>query len=344
MNSLGLPIAPLRDALSGFLSHQPEVHRVQRPRFAPTAMASGHLEPAVGFALQMLAEPLPWNWAVPALGMTPAEAYGFFDFMPASLHGPTYVPSSQSFSKNYVGFLNLLNPEAVLGAPALETALMANKPPTDSSGALPAGWTRVNFISEGLVVRPAWSIPLYPLDWVNSVAHVPMKLDLAGSGAILARGKQQDLIAGPAVASLGISASAWGAISISPGSWFDSAIIATARLCDKPYRDPNLSNARVLGEGGMLPCRVAQFVVVLNPNFEMDFLSSALSTDQAADAPAHTVWTAGLCFSSAGQVAGSIPAAISVKPISETMTRVTAQANGQDRAFIIAVYVESMAT
>lgn len=343
MNPLRLPIAPLRNALSGFLGHQSEVQRVQRSGFASNAMAGGHLEPAVGFALQMLAEPLPWNWAVPELGMTPADAYGFFDFMPASLQAHTYVPSSQSFSRNYVGFLNLLNPETVLGAPALETALMANKPPANPSGALPAGWTRVNFISEGLVVRPAWSIPLYPFSWIQSVARVPMNLDLAGSGAILARGEQQDLIAGPAVAEQSIYASAWGAIPISPGSWFDSAIIATVRLCDKPYRNPNLSNTRVLGEGGMLPGRVAQFVVVLNPTLEMDFLSSALSADQAADAPAHTVWTAGLCFSSTGQVAGSIPAAVSVTPISETMTRVTAQANGQDRAFIIAVYIESMA-
>ncbi len=113
------------------------------------------LPPAQGMHLQMVAEPIPWNWPVPALGMTPAEAYAFFDAMPVSLSVVTYVPSALSFSRNYAAWLELLRPDALPSVP------------------LPPGWTRVNTVAEGLVARLAWTIPLFPSDWILSAPRAP---------------------------------------------------------------------------------------------------------------------------------------------------------------------------
>lgn len=146
-NLLQADAASLRDALDGWL---------RRAR-APAGTAG--LPSAQGMCLQMLARPIPWNWPLPALGMTPPEAYALFDTMPASTTGVTYVPSLMSFSRNYAAWLELLRPDALPRTPSLQSELDANRPPDHPSGPLPPGWTRVNTVAEGLV---AWRMVRLP--------------------------------------------------------------------------------------------------------------------------------------------------------------------------------------
>ena len=287
--------------------------------------------PAQGMVLQMLAEPLPWNWPVPALGMTPAEAYALFDAIPASISGVTYVPSAMSFSRNYAAWLELLRPDALPSLPTLASELAANRPPTNPGGPLPPGWTRVNTLAEGLVARPAWTIPIFPSDWVLSVPRSPMSLGVADSVAPASAPM-------PPPATTMLKAAAWGAIPVTPGSWFDGARLAMARLAAQPYNNPALSQAQVLGEGGLLSCRVAEFIVMLDPGVQMDLAPGALPAGE----PLRGVSLGGLRWQAGAPVAGTMPAELSVDRISDQLVRVQARANGADRAFIVALYVEPM--
>jgi hypothetical protein len=170
---------------------------------------------------------------VPAPGITPPDAYDFCDYMPVSAAGKTYVRSSRSFSSMYAAFLQLLESDS----PALAAAIRTNTmPPFDVNAAIPPGWTRVNYLASGLTIRPAWTIPVYPFDWLGSVVRTGMNMEVANTSTIISAGGSQNSLGPQEVSKFGFSAEAWGAIPITPGPWFDSSFIALARATDGPWK------------------------------------------------------------------------------------------------------------
>jgi hypothetical protein len=294
-------------------------------------------------ALQMLEEPIVWNWPTPSTGTTPPQAYNFFDFMPvSSVDGQTYFPSSISFSEGYRTFLMLIDRGKYPDQATLDRAIESNPPSSPLSPGLttiPPGWTRVTEVTGIQVAKPGWSIPLYPTDWIASVASSPLTLDLLGNEIALASGR----IDSTAVTKLGFSAAAWGVIPISPAAWFFGSIVSTVKLFGGPYQGATLTNAGIFGSGGLLPCRVAQFIVALDPSVDIEVQNTALD----GGVPIDTISVAGFVFDNAPfdntlPVAGTVRAGIATEMDSASTTRIKAQATGDHQAFIIAVQVESM--
>lgn len=322
------------DALKNFLSQQAD----REPGL--TAARVKKMSNLPGPLLQTLFEPLPWDWQVPGTGSMVAEAYDFCDRMPSSPNGENYVRSADSFSDNYREFLGLLDQNKFPDPSALARAVEANTPPVDAASPTPFGWTTVNFTTTVVQRRPGWTIPIYPSDWIGKVSNVPnpMKLDLSGSGITLALGEQYTVVRSEAIVKFGFAAAAWGSIPISPGSWYASSIVKLVKMLNGPYISPELNNDKIFGESGLLPSRVAEFIVALNPSAEIEVQNAALSAITPLSTPTDSVRFAGFSFTAGTPAPGTIPASINYEAASSDSTRITVSSSF-DQAYIIAVYV-----
>jgi hypothetical protein len=230
---------------------------------------------------------LPWIW--PAItAMVSPDQQQVCDAIPDLSPGQgVYLPTSSSFSDNYGAFLAVLDPAA---------------PPPDLVAQALAAYrndvfkTWVNYDTTPVAHRPAWHVES-PADWLAGVAASPcapaqIKLTCpaetpAGAPAPLAActgGVWSDLRLAAPIASIVMSAEAWGRVPIAPGGWFDSGALAAKRL--GPYLAGYTALATpgktaLFGPGGLLSGRVSALIVALKPKISLT-LSGQLSSLEAA--------------------------------------------------------------
>jgi hypothetical protein len=285
--------------------------------------------------LQLLAEPLPWNWGSPSTGSTPPQAYNFFDFMPVSSNdADPYVPSSNSFSAGYRTFLTLIDRDHYPDPQVIDSALQANPSSSTYSPPLPPGWTRVTDETQISSAKPGWSIPLYPPDWISAVSSSRLSLDLLGSELKLS----SQVVPVDQIQKLNFSADHWGRIPITPSTWYNGSIVSYVRAMAGPYKNIGINNMKIFGAGGIIPCRVAQFTVALNPRVDVEVVSNVLNRNDLID----SLSVGGFRFGDADDDTSSVRARISVEAASQSTARITASPLGGNQPFIMSVEIESM--
>jgi len=274
-----------------------------------------------------------WDWPDTVPGSIDFEQFAFADTVPASILANTeYAPTSNSFSESYRTFLEYLDASVPLLADA--KARIATPSYAPASGPTPPGWTKTSV--EGLTSWvPVWSLSDSASAWKAKVdtgaIDNPGTLELGaqnhGSLGSFLQGKPsdadtpQDLV--PNVASVKMTARAWGQIAIYPGTWFEASMIKLGKS--------HVAQDGFFGNGGLLSGRVSAFLVAYG-----DITYEFASKDQSGVSLAKTVADARdmRAFGIPVQVAASQP------PVAAGTTSVRLAASTQNPA-IVAVLIES---
>ncbi len=221
---------------------------------------------------QLVMPTIPWDWPPAPVGTMLNSATQLADTMPiSSLTETYYQPSANVFSQNYRTYLSLVNGTS---QPIKRLVKQARHKITVPSGnpandPKPPGWSpeKVNGI---LRWCPAWVFSDTATDWQQKVhdgsirnpGTVTIKLRKGASQQrLLVTKKLGSTVTVPLDADANfekvvIEASAWGQISINPGSWYDSSIIAlTSNELSPALRK------KFFATTGLLASRVSSFYV-----------------------------------------------------------------------------------
>ncbi|NOK32785.1 hypothetical protein D7W79_18615 [Corallococcus exercitus] len=238
--------------------------------------------------LQRLEPAMEWDWAPTGDGILGAAAYHFYDSMPASSDPDAlFVSTGDSFSGNYLAFLQLLRSDFQPALTLKQTLSVAQQPQSDpASSPTPRGWTKILSASNLLQWAPDWCPAKTPQDWIQDVCSQPsppagsLALDPraafggevapAASSLVQARtgtGRPVPLGFQPGeLLSLNLSAQAWGRVPITPGAWYSSALMMLGR--SGPFVEGR-TPSQVFGPTGLLRCRVAEMVLAYKPSVQM---------------------------------------------------------------------------
>lgn len=284
-------IIPMQSALDEFaekisslIAEQdaPAMRKRSVPRsFAPSAAAAPAAAapaPVTGMN-QIILPAITWDWPVATAGSISQEQFQFSDTIPQSVQKATeYAPSAGSFSVNYRTFLEFIDAGKFPVPALLNRAKSAISEPAGSAAGstnVPPGWTRVTRVG---IQRwaPIWTLSRSAFDWTSKVLSGAISnpgsfvVDLrntAGGDEVLTRTITGTGATGPVPGADGvfrqvtISAEAWGQISIHPGSWFDSSMLALGRNY-VPDADT------FFGPAGLLRGRVSAFLVAYKAEFD----------------------------------------------------------------------------
>jgi len=242
------------------------------------------VEPAeLPSTMQWVLPNLIWNWGVPSVGRTSRAQFEFCDHMPQFCQPDAeFVSSSDSFSQNYIAFLQLLSPD-FQPQTLLEQAKQAATFPTGNpaDGNVPAGWTTVVDGGGTLRWQPDWVVGSSPGDFLAAVKADDIKSStievtdptlLVGAGreklTVLSVGTGSDNLKPIAfqpgdLQGIQLAAAGWGRVTIYPGTWFSSAIFALGR---KAKFVPGYDASDVYGSKGLLRCRVADMIIAYKPS------------------------------------------------------------------------------
>ncbi len=221
---------------------------------------------------QLVMPTIAWDWPPASIGMMTNNSFEFADGMPASCQSEViYQPSADSFTDNYRSFLALVKGSnqaltRMIRQARRKIAIPAGNPANDPT---PSGWTIAKI--NGLIRwRPVWNFSDTAHDWlqkvqsgrINNPGTITIKLDNQNQPSdLLVTKKSASSRSEPVNSKLNftqvvIEAKSWGQISINPGSWYDSAILALTAS----ELSPELHNT-YFGHNGLLSCRLASFYV-----------------------------------------------------------------------------------
>jgi len=221
---------------------------------------------------QLVMPTIAWDWPPAPNGTMLNNAFEFADSMPTSCQAETYYqPSAKSFTDNYRSFLSLLEvePQALNKLIKKARRKIAVPKGNPADGSTPSGWTitKINGLNRW---RPIWSFSDSASEWqqkvqsgsINNPGTITLMLKRnSDQNKILVTKQPGSSVTKPFNSNITfekveIKASSWGRIGISPGSWYDSAIISLT--------SDNLSPAlrtKFFGTNGLLSCRIASFYV-----------------------------------------------------------------------------------
>ncbi len=275
--------APFLDELAQFaiadddLEAAPITNRMRVPTAPTIAMARRALPPPPSRSAtpltgrnQVLVPSQNWDWSTSATGSIPTNQFYLADNLPQSTqNGGEFASSSDSFSKNYRLFLNMIDVATFPASVGLQQAKQRITAPTSSpaSGTAPPGWTK---IMPAGVLRwaPNWVASQTSKSWTNEAITKPpqrpqtirISLNTGGQPSAVAR----DLITNhPATqpehllrtfSAVSITAKNWGKITLSPGDWFESGLLQVGQSYMK---NPEM----FFGASGLLRGRVSAFYV-----------------------------------------------------------------------------------
>ena len=222
---------------------------------------------------QILVPSQSWNWSTSAVGSIPTNQFYLADNLPQSTeNGEEFAASSDSFSKNYRLFLDMIDTAKFPAGAGLQQAKQRIAEPSGSpsSGKAPSGWTK---IMPAGVIRwaPNWVASQTSKNWTTQAATKPpgkpqtirISLNAGGQPSAIA----SDLIKNhPATQpeallrtfrTVSITAKNWGKITLSPGDWFESGLL---QIGQSYMKNPEM----FFGSSGLLRGRVSAFFVGLD--------------------------------------------------------------------------------
>lgn len=249
--------------------------------------------------IQLLIPSPPWTWEQPVSGTLPEAMLQFCDAIPNSCAPfAQYARSGNAFFESYTSFLDLIDPSGFLSPARLRAAIAKVQVPSGdpASQATPDGWTKAEDSSGIVRWRPAWSLSVWPRDWLGLIATrggnpgtitVPIEDD----SETLTVHKNSDApeaitLRPDQVHHVKISAQAWNRIAITPGSWFDSGLIELVRVAaahGSPFRG-QLTAAEVFGT--ILTCRITELVVAYKIQVDLDVTQAFVAAHGATLAQA----------------------------------------------------------
>ena len=215
---------------------------------------------------------IAWDWPTASVGMASTSAFEFADTLPISCQADTYYqPSSDSFTNNYRNFLSLTQSTSKPLMRLIKKARRKIAVPKGSTAnsPTPPGWSiiKINGITRWC---PNWKYSDTALNWqqkvldgsINNPGKITINLkNNTNQNQLLVTKKPKSPITkqldvNDSFEKVVIEASAWGQISITPDSWYDSSIITLA----SSELSPTLQD-KFFGDKGLLACRLASFYV-----------------------------------------------------------------------------------
>jgi len=224
--------------------------------------------------IQLLVSPKSWNWAVPSLGSIPAEQFEICDDLPQDCQAATYSPGSGSFFENYRLFIDVLSDQFQPASLLAKAKEVVKEPGSDGNSVVgfPKGWTKVMDVNGVLQWQPAWSVKPTPFEWKQELqqtsAKQPFLIPISGTPVKLFfnSGTNESVeIPDTHIERLEFKADAWKEISFHMGDWYDSGVVAGAKVQSGPFV-AGYSLPNFFGQSqGLLSCRVSGMIVALNP-------------------------------------------------------------------------------
>jgi len=297
--------------------------------------------------LQTLTEPMLWDWSVPSKGSMNAEVYNFCDKIPTNFKSQVYTPGAASFSRNYFSFLQSISDQSSFPLAAdLRSALAINNPSPPiypaAGGVIPKYWTVINYESSVNDVQRAYEVSEYPSSWIAHTAGRSMtqKLDITDvSGGVLMDKEGNTLLSSEAAGvQFGYTAKAWNTITVTVRDWYLGSIVTTVKHNKNKYT--TLDHRALFGPNGLIPCRVASFVVALDPqpyvNIEVDTVELS-----AAVADIGSLVVGGLKFSLEGDANDNLMTSFSNGSLSAGNRQILGTTStSKNQAYIIAVQLQ----
>lgn len=240
---------------------------------------------------QILVPSQSWDWSPSAVGSIPTNQFYLADNLPQSTeNGSEFAASSDSFSKNYRLFLDMIDVATFPASAGLQQAKQRIAVPTNSpsSGQAPSGWTK---ITPAGVIRwaPNWVASQTSKDWANQASTKPpgkpqtirITLNAGGQPSAIAN----DLITNhPATqpeallrnfSAVSITAKNWGKITLSPGDWFESGLL---QIGQSYMKNPQM----FFGSSGLLRGRVSAFYVGIDVSLTFSGEQNLTQTQQTS--------------------------------------------------------------
>tara|TARA_R110000868_G_scaffold4656_25_gene29029 strand:+ start:780 stop:1859 length:1080 start_codon:yes stop_codon:yes gene_type:complete len=267
------------DAETGPIPRVAAARPAARRMMAPGASFGPAASPQMPAAIpltgrnQVLVPSQDWDWTTAASGSIPTNQFYLADTLPQSTeNGSEFAASSDSFSKNYRLFLDMIDLSTFPSAVNLQLAKNRIIAPsgTPAGGTAPPGWTKI-MRSGVLRWAPNWIASDTCKNWTNqAVTKPPSKPQTITIS--LGSGTQQSAIAADLIAnhpslqpetllrtfnSVAITAQNWGKITLTPGEWFESGLL---QIGQSYMKNP----AMFFGSSGLLRGRVSAFYVGFN--------------------------------------------------------------------------------
>ncbi|MFT4535350.1 MAG: hypothetical protein ACI9P5_002716 [Saprospiraceae bacterium] len=295
--------------------------------------------------LQTMTAPVVWDWPIPTTGTTGENSFNFSDRIPSNFTSETYSQSSNSFSRNYASYLNLINASKFPLSSELSTQRDLNnpQPPLPPNGPMPPFWTMVSKVSSTNDLERAYTLSNYPFQWINSVkSSLPNQALtlLSESGNLTSKSFKNISLTGESNGvQFGFKADAWGTIFINVENWYSSAIVTMTQQAKGLFID-GVNRRTVFSPNGLLPGRVGSLIVALNPTATVQVDISKLATEfDIADIGSISV--GGFEFGDSSDNGLNIAASFSKKKISDSLIEYsTVPSSTSDIAYIIAVQLE----
>jgi|GEM_PF-2725845 len=305
----------------------------------------GHRGPAP--ILQTLTKPILWDWPDPPMGSMNSAVYNFCDKVPANFKSQVYTPGGASFSRNYYSFLQSIQGTSSFPLTADLRSLLAINNPTPPiypapTGTIPKYWSIVNYDGSTNDVQRAYEVSEYPSSWI---AHVvgggftqELKITDSTTGVLTDVSGNTIAKSGAKGVQFGYTAKAWSTINIAVKDWYLGALVSVVKSNTNTYS--TLDRRSIFGPSGLIPCRVASFIVALDPQpyVDIDAGIADVTTDIASIG---SVSVGGLTFSLGGESENSLGAQFTTTGLRGNCKQILgATVASKNQAYIIAVQLE----
>jgi len=250
--------------------------------------------------LQTLTKPILWDWPDPPMGSMNSAVYNFCDKVPANFKSQVYTPGGASFSRNYYSFLQSIQGTSSFPLTADLRSLLAINNPTPPIYPAPTG-----------TIPKYWSIVNYD----GSTNDVQRAYEVSE-----------------------YPAKAWSTINIAVKDWYLGALVSVVKSNTNTYS--TLDRRSIFGPSGLIPCRVASFIVALDPQpyVDIDAGIADVTTDIASIG---SVSVGGLTFSLGGESENSLGAQFTTTGLRGNCKQILgATVASKNQAYIIAVQLE----
>lgn len=285
------------DAATGQIPGAAVSRPAARRMMAPGASAGPAAAPQMPASIpltgrnQVLVPAQEWDWTTTAAGSIPTNQFNLADTLPQSTeNGSEFAASSDSFSKNYRLFLDLIDSSEFPSAANLQLAKNRITPPTGSpaGGTAPPGWTKV-MRSGVLRWAPNWLASDTSKNWTNQAVTRPPGQPQTITISLGSAGQQHavaaDLIGTPrsvlpetllrTFSTVAITAQNWGKITLTPGEWFESGLL---QIGQSYMKNP----ATFFASSGLLRGRVSAFYVGFNVSLKFSGDKNLTSTQRSS--------------------------------------------------------------
>lgn len=315
---------------SGFLASFTKALAVKAHSSA-AAQPQGPPRPQAQAFVQPLDPAIAWDWPNLGPNQISLQQWNFCDTQPASsAAGQTFASGTGSFSDAYRAFLELVDPATFVPVSMLTSARDAAAFPTVPVG---SGVGSPGFIvvpNSGGVgqFKPEWLISMTPGQWAIDQAS-GFHYD-AGALSGFFRGTSEVAALDARRRDTTLNVTDLARVLVYPGAWYSDSFVRLAAtgpfVGARPPRD-------VVGPGGILRCRVTEFLVAA------EFAASA--TFDPSDAQALMQHLASAPATRIGPLAAA-DAKVQATPVAGG-TRVAAT-TPQGKPFIVAVSVQPIAS